>query len=440
MTKTTAAIPRDLPAEIALVGSVLLDRTVWPDVIDIVGVPDFEYPPCRIIWQALVDLYEEEGLDAIDVVKLRAWLDDRGALKAVGGVEKLVELGESVPHAIGATHYAGRVAETARRRHLITACERNLERAIDTSDPVDQVIDSMQSGAAELVHRNGQRDTATIAEALAQIMPRPGEEAELGVRTGLYDVDHLIMGMQPADMVIAAGRPSMGKSAFALVVGLNAAAQGTGVLVMSLEMSQDAIGQRIMSMQSGVPMSKIRRRVLTDDDFASIGTAVEASGALPFHICDMPGSTIEQIKAMARRQCERNEIGLVIIDYLQLIQARGAKRYEQVTAISAGMKDLARELRMPVLVVSQLNRAPEQTSSHTPRMSDLRDSGAIEQDADLILLIHREDYYHLEDKEYEPTHTADVIVAKNRQGPPGMASLYWDAECVRFRSLQQSNE
>ncbi|MEE8458769.1 MAG: replicative DNA helicase, partial [Phycisphaerales bacterium] len=256
-----------------------------------------------------------------------------------------------------------------------------------------------------------------------------------GVATGFTDLDEVTGGFQPGDMIIVAGRPSMGKTALALNIAENMAVRGDAVGVFSLEMSKHQLVERLLSSRSGIDLHRLRRMMLGKEHYSRLFSACGVLREAPMYVDDLAGSTLLQIRARARRMVAKHGVKAIFIDYIQLITTGGRieSRQQEVSAISRGLKALARELSIPVVCLSQLNRSPEQREGHRPRLSDLRESGSLEQDADVVAMLHREDYYHKGDDEYDPTHTADLIIAKQRNGPTDVIKLSWIEQCTRFK-------
>lgn len=461
--------PRSIEAEMALLGAMILDPRVIGDVLVVIKSPtDFYDERHAAIYRAVVELYDRKLGDRLDVVAVADTLRDRGLLEQVGGLSYIGELVQGVPTAVTAPHYAAIVAEKARLRRLIDAAGRILYDAYHVGDAgpdgARDVIEKAEMAVFEIAKESDTSDPQRLKDLLDQEMKRL-EAAEFdgtdmtGLRTGFADLDNLLRGLQKGEMIVIAARPSMGKTALALNLAEQVAFRGLvpeqrrpgdtegliPVLIFSMEMSRSAVVQRLLSAAAGVNSQKIRTgHGLSRDEYKRLMLAAEDLKEAPIHIDDSPDMTIVQLRSRARRMRDRYGIQMVVIDYLQLITAPGAgreSRQVEVSAISRGVKALARELEVPVVVLSQLNRASEQREGNRPRMSDLRESGSIEQDADVVMLLHREDYYHRHDPKWaeDPENqdkigVAEVIVAKQRNGPTGSVRLVWDQDVTRFRN------
>jgi len=461
--------PRSIEAEMALLGAVILDPRVLADVLPIVKTPtDFYDERHEAIYRAVIDLYDKKLGERLDVIAVADLLRDRNALDEVGGLNYIGELVQSVPTSVTAPHYASIVAEKARLRRLIDAAGRILYDAYHVGDAGPngprEVIEKAEMAVFDIAKESDTSDPQKLKDLLDLEMTRL-EAAEFdgagatGLKSGYPDLDGLLRGLQKGEMIVVAARPSMGKTALALNLAEQVAFRGLvpeqrrpgdtdgliPVLVFSMEMSKSAVVQRLLSAVSGVNSQKIRTgHGLSQDEYKRLMLAADDLKEAPVYIDDSPDMTIVQLRSRARRMRDRNQIQMVVIDYLQLITAPGASRDSrqvEVAAISRGVKALARELEIPVVVLSQLNRASEQREGNRPRMSDLRESGSIEQDADVIMLLHREDYYHRHDPDWandpenqEKIGVAEVIVAKQRNGPTGSVRLVWDADVTRFRN------
>jgi replicative DNA helicase len=357
-------------------------------------------------------------------------------------VDYLLEVANSVPSAASATHYARLVKEKSVIRQLIAAAGGILQDAYSMPDEPQEVLNTAESRIFSIAQQSEQRH----AESLEQLLNDAIEQIEknegrviTGVATGFTDLDEITSGFQPGEMIIVAARPSMGKTALALNIAENMVMSGTPVGMFSLEMSRQQLVQRLLSSRAAVSGHKLRRNMLSESDMQAIIRACDELMQSPFYIDDTPSLSIMQLRAKARRLKQSHDIGAVIIDYMQLMTSgkRAESRQQEVSEISRGIKALARELNVPVICLSQLNRAAEQREGHRPRLSDLRESGSIEQDADVVTMLHRETYYHINDPDWmaenEDKHSlAELIVAKQRNGPTAAIKLTWESKCTRF--------
>ncbi len=438
--------PHDNAAEMSLLGSMIRDHTVIGDVIEIVKSGDDFYKPIhRIIFSELVTLYDRNA--AGDIVQLHSRLAGAGVLEDVGGDEYLVRLAESTPSPANAVHFAEIVREKARIRALIEAAGRILYEGYHAGEipEVDGSAQALLDRAEGAIFAIAETAEATQAESLRDLLhatmdelDRRAEAGELasGVPSGYYDVDNMTLGLQRGEMIIIAARPSMGKTALVLNIAQRMATSGHPVGIFSLEMTREQVAQRMLSSEAGVDAQRMRRNQLSPEEFQRLMEACGRLGDSEIYIDDTPGLSILQLRTKARRMHARHHVQALVIDYLQLMTGSTREsRQQEVSEISRGVKALARELRVPVICLSQLNRAAESRESHRPRMSDLRESGSIEQDADVVMLLHREDYYHQGDREYEPTDMAELIVAKQRNGPTGVITLKWHGATTSFRDF-----
>jgi replicative DNA helicase len=453
-------LPFSLEAEMALLGAMILDPRAATDVMGVVsGSEDFYSEAHGAIYKALVDVYDAQP-DA-DLVAIVDVLRDRGQLDDVGGPEFLARLGSETPSAAGAMRYAKTVADKAKLRRLIDAADQIIYDALNVGeyglDGAREVIDAAESMVFEIAQEDQKADPQSLADLLQIELDRieaTDGKGISGLPTGFLDLDKLLSGLQPGEMTILAARPSMGKTAFALNLAEQIARGGrtpddpprgphVGVGVFSLEMSKSSLVMRLLSAFSQVDSHRMRTGHLNKTELSMLRTAAEDGlSDVPLYIDDTPGLTILALRARARRMVAQHQVKCFIIDYLQLLSAPGSgreSRQVEVSAISRGIKALARELSVPIVCLSQLNRASEQREGNRPRMSDLRESGSIEQDADVVILLHREDYYHVQDPGWaeenpDKVNTAELIIAKQRNGPTGVVTLTWDNKTTRFRN------
>ena len=431
--------PHAFEAEAALLGSMILDWRVCGEVIEILkDEADFYKPAHSAIYKAVLELYNDQ--QSLDVVQLTQKLKDQSLLDQTGGVEYLVELAESVPSATSAAHYARIVRDKSVLRRLIDVSGKIIYDAYHTSDSAEDQLNIAEQEVFKIAEGKSSESATELRvlldEAMKLIEANEGKGIT-GIETGFVDLDEMTNGMQNGEMIIVAARPSMGKTAFALNVAEHiACVNRQPVAVFSLEMSKQQLTQRLMCSASGVDSHRLRRNMVNEHEMLELQMAVGRLVEAPMFIDDTPGLTLMQLRAKARRLASQHHIKAVFVDYLQLMSQPGAEsRQQEVSNISRGIKALARELRVPVVCLSQLNRASESREGHRPRMSDLRESGSIEQDADVILMLHREDYYHKGEEDYEDTNVAEVIIAKQRNGPTGPVKLQFHGGTTRFHNL-----
>ncbi|MEM8738889.1 MAG: replicative DNA helicase [Planctomycetota bacterium] len=433
--------PHALEAEMALLGSLVLDWQVVGDVLQILkGADDFYKPAHAAIFETLTELYDQA--QSIDMVQLNQRLVDKQLLESVGGLAYLVEMVEAVPSAAEAPRYARIVRDKAILRRLIETTGQVLHECYHSDEAVAELLDRAETSIFELAEKKGDDQASDIGVLLKETferLERDDGRSVTGHETGYFELDEMTNGLQPGEMVIIAARPSMGKTAFAVNIAEHlAATKQVPVAIFSLEMSKQQLAQRMLCSRSGVDSNKVRRNMLSREDFGKLTLTVGELSEAPLYIDDTAGLTLMGLRAKARRLKQRHDIQAVFIDYLQLMTAPSAGRdgrQNEVSAMSRGVKALARELSVPVVCLSQLNRAAEQREGHRPRMSDLRESGSIEQDADVIMMLHREDYYHRGDEEYEDNNIAEVIVNKQRNGPTGVVKLQFHGPTTRFNNL-----
>ena len=435
--------PQNLEAERGVLGSVLLMNDVLDEVAEVLSPDHFYTDAHRKIFSAIRRLYDN-GAQAIDPLTLAEELDRHSELEDIGGTAYLEQVLESVPHAGHARYYAGIVREKWVQRQLIFACNEILSECYDGSHDPDDVLSSAEQRIFRILDDQGEPRKILIKDILLDAFDRINERMEndeviSGIPTGFSDLDQKLNGLQPSELVVIAARPSMGKTALVCNIAEGVAMEaGQGVLLFSLEQSNLELAERLLCIRSQVNSHRLRSGTLDDDERKLL---VHASGELseaPLFLDDHPGRTIAQITAVARRLQRRNGIAVVIIDYLQLIEPedKSAPREQQIALITRRLKALAKELNVPVIALAQLNRGVEHREDKRPRLSDLRESGAIEQDADVVMFLHRPEHYNPEDRPGE----ADVIVAKNRNGPTDSVTMTWIKESMRFANFSQLDE
>ncbi len=459
--------PHHIDAERSLIGSILLDPSVLNDVVELIPNGDLFYQESNgVIYQTLIETYEAHQTG--DLVQLTESLRAKGLFDQVGGAEYLMELAEAVPSAANAPYYAKRIADSARLRKLIDAAGQILYDAYHQGgggiDAAKSVIDLAEKRIFDIASEDVNAEPETLKELLLAEMDRI-EQADgksvSGTSTGFTDLDELLSGLQPEEMLILAARPSMGKTAIALNIAEQIAFGGATpwspkkinnpvpVGVFSLEMARGALVQRLLSARSGVDSNQLRTGRVSDGEWDKLHRASAELAEAPIYIDDTPGMTVLTMRAKARRMKQRHNIGCIVIDYLQLLSSPSSARESrqvEVSEISRSIKALARELKVPVICLAQLNRGAEQREGNRPKMSDLRESGSIEQDADVVMLLHRESYYHRGEPAWDPTspefdednreklNLTELIIAKQRNGPTGTVKLIWDSSTVRFKT------
>ena len=438
--------PQDITAEKSLLGAILISDKSFPDVLEEVRATDFYNKQHGLIFDAMTSLYEKSK--AIDLLTVTSELKAKKHLKEIGGEPYLVELTNFVPTASHAKDYVELVNKASTRRRLIKAGTEIVEAAYEDGAEVGDLVGKAEKNLFAVSDKTTKSDYSALGDLLVNAFDRienlhKNKGALRGLKTGFRDLDKKTAGLQKGDLVIIGARPAMGKTTFAQNIAYNAATiNNQGVLFFSMEMSKDEIVDRMVSDVSGVDNWKIRNGNLSDDDFAKIGDALAEMGETPIYIDDTSSMTVLELRNKARRAKHDHNISLIVVDYLQLIS--GSDRYagnrvQEVTEISRGLKTLARELEVPVIALAQLSRSVTGRDDPRPVLSDLRESGSIEQDADLVMFLHRADYYHQEEG-YEPTNITELLIAKHRHGPIGKIELYFHPELLRFMSLDKTRE
>lgn len=437
--------PQNIEAEAAVLGAALLNKEAMDKVADFVTAEDFYRQDHQTIFRAILRLYEKGA--PIDLVTLTNELESLKELDSVGGAAYLAELVNSVPTALHVTHYAEIVRQKAILRRILTAGQKISDLGRDEEREVNEVLDDAEKALFSVSYKLIKDNFLPLSDILAASFDRIDklhrEKGVLrGVTTGFKDLDNKLSGLQPSDLIILAARPSMGKTTFALNMALNAAVRGkVPVGFFSLEQSKEQIVDRLICAQAMVDGWKLRTGNLSEDDFPAIGMAMGTLAEAPLFIDDSPLLTPTEIRTRARRLKADHQLGLIIIDYLQLLETgRGSGSYgesnrvQEVSQISRSLKALARELDVPVIALSQLSRAVESRDKKIPQLSDLRDSGSIEQDADVVMFLYREDYY---EKETERKNITDLLIRKHRNGPVGEVELHFRAEQSRFYDVER---
>ncbi len=441
--------PQDLEAEKSLLGALLLSDAAFPNVLEVLKAEDFYEPRHIDIFKGMTALYEHHR--PIDLMTLTAELKDRKTLKSIGGAPYLTELTNFVPTASHVDAYADIVAAAALRRRLIQAGSEIATAAYDGSTKIEDLIGKAEKNLFEVSDKTVKSDYVALEELLIDAYDRIEElhknkGALRGLKTGFRDLDKKTAGLQKGDLIIVGARPAMGKTTFAQNLAYNVATRNggnKGVLFFSMEMAKNEIIDRMISDVSGVDNWKIRTGNIEAEDFTAIGDAMSDMSEVPLYLDDTSSMTILELRNKARRAAHDHDISMVIVDYLQLLQ--GSDRYagnrvQEVTEISRGLKTLARELEIPVIALAQLSRSVTGRDDPRPVLSDLRESGSIEQDADLVMFLHRPDYYKQNNDDYEPTNITELILAKHRHGPVGKIELYFHPELLRFMSLDKEHE
>lgn len=426
--------PQNLEAEQGVLGSILLDNDVLHEVVPLLTVDDFYRDSHQVVYRAIRDLYDLGK--AIDAITLADDLTRRGEMSAVDGLEFLAEIANSVPHAANAKYYADIVRQKSISRKLIGSANEILRDGYSNNFTAEQLLEGAEKRIFEIAEDQTKGDTVelkdVVVKAFDRIMNRTDPDHQVtGIASGFSDLDEITGGFQPDQLIILAARPSMGKTAFALNICDHASVEmGKPVLFVSLEMGELELAERLLCARSRVDGHKLRTGKIGQRELIPLGKSYGELRSAPMFIDDTPARNVLQITANARRLKMRQNLGMVMIDYIQLIDSDNSRdsRQEQIAKISRRLKTLARELHVPVVALSQLNRAVENREDRRPRMADLRESGAIEQDADMVLLLHRPDYYDANDQ----PGVAEVIIAKNRNGATDTVKLTFEKSITRF--------
>jgi len=438
--------PHHLEAEQSVLGSVLVDSSVLERLEGLIRADSFYKIGHQKIWRAMERL--AAAGEPIDLVTLSEELKRAGELDEVGGYTYLVGLAEQTPTAAYAEHYARIVAEKATLRRLIAAAGEVMRLAYDEAGSVEEILDRAGQKILEVQKDGSRRDFASMNELVHQTFEHihklyENQGVPSGVRTGFRELDQMIGGLEPGSLTIIAARPSMGKTSLALTIAQNAALkEKVPVGIFSLEMPAIQLVTRIITAEARIDMNRLRQGQLSERDFQRLVDVAGRISEAPIYIDDTPDLTLLELRARARRLASQYKLGLIIVDYLQLMSGaagsvKSENRQQEIAAISRGLKSLARELDLPVVALSQLSRAVESRPNKRPMLSDLRESGSIEQDADLVLFIYRDEYYN---PHSEKAGIAEIIVGKQRNGPTGTVELQFHAAHVRFNDLAREEE
>ncbi|MCX6762905.1 MAG: replicative DNA helicase [Candidatus Moranbacteria bacterium] len=437
--------PQNIEAEMSVLGSLMLDKDAIIKIADLVHPDNFYKDANRLVYETMIELYEDR--EPIDVLSLSNKLDEKKQLEKIGGASYLTELVNAVPTASNVVHYAKVVQKKSLLRKLITAASDIVELGYEEAEDVEKVLDEAEQKLFQVSQKYVKADFVPIKTYLESAFNRidelhKGDKDLRGVPSGFSDLDNILAGFQKSDLIILAARPSIGKTALALDIARNVAVKKKiPVGIFSLEMSSDQLVDRMLSAEGRVNAWRIRTGQLVsndkEDDFAKIGEAMGVLSEAPIFIDDTASANVMEMRTLARRLQAEHNLGMIIIDYLQLMQGRSSEnRVQEVSEISRSLKGLARELNIPVIALSQLNRSVESRSPQVPKLSDLRESGSIEQDADVVMFLYREDR---EKPDTPNKNVIQVIVSKHRNGPLGTANLYFNDTITSFSSLEKKH-
>ncbi|HOJ10884.1 MAG TPA: replicative DNA helicase [Clostridiales bacterium] len=432
--------PQNIEAEQSVLGSMLLDKEVIPVVIEILKKEDFYRDDNAEIFDAIMDLFDKG--EPVDIITTAEQLKLRGTLEKTGGLEYLTNIATGVHTTANAKYYANIIEEKSILRKLIRASSEITGMSYEAAEEVSIILDTAEKNIFDILQKRSSKGFYHVKEILVDTFNRLEElynnkDYITGVPSGFVDLDYKTSGFQNSDLILIAARPAMGKTAFALNIAQYASVyKKIPVAIFNLEMSKEQLVNRLLCSEALIDSQKMRTGSLEDEDWDKIARTLGPLSEAPIYIDDTPGSSVMEIRAKCRRLKLEKNLGLVVIDYLQLMQGRGRteNRQQEISEISRSLKILAKEINVPVITLSQLSRAPEARTDHRPILSDLRESGAIEQDADMVMFLYRDDYYN---PETEKKNIAEVIIAKHRNGSTGTVELIWLGQYTKFGNLKK---
>ena len=435
--------PHDIEAEQAILGSMLTDKDAVISALEVLKEDSFYREDNRAIFSAILSLYSKS--EPVDIITVKSELTEQGNFERVGGLEYLAGLPERVPTTANVDMYIKIVEEKASLRSLIQTSNEMISLGYDESENADSILEMAERKVFELTQKKNTKGYTPLKDVLVESF---NELEKLynqkgfitGVPSGFIDFDRKTAGLHNSDLIILAARPAMGKSAFAINIATNAAVKShIPVAIFNLEMSKAQVGNRILCSEAMVDSNKVRTGQMDDEDWVKLATTLGTLSDAPIYIDDTPGINITGIRTKCRKLKMEKNIGLIVIDYLQLIQGTGKtnSREQEIAEISRSLKVLAKELDVPVIALSQLSRSSEQRNDKRPMLSDLRESGSIEQDADIVVFLYRDDYYN---KESEKRNIAEVIIAKQRSGDTGTVELNWMGNYTKFANLYKRDD
>ncbi|VGY67602.1 replicative DNA helicase [Streptococcus pyogenes] len=438
-------LPHDIQTEQAVLGSIFINPEKIIEVAEYLKPDDFYKPAHRILFKAMLSI--SSNAEPIDVVTVKSVLESQDNLATIGGITYLLEVVNAVPTSVHAEHYAKIVAKKAQLRSIIDSLSDSIGNAYDENMDIDEIIAKTERSLIEVSQSSNKSSFRPIHDVLAEnyqkIEERSNNNTQItGIATGFYDFDKLTTGLHADQLIILAARPAMGKTAFALNIAQNVATKSNkAVAVFSLEMGAESLVERMLASEGTIKSHHIRTGQLTAEDWQRLIYAQGELAEAPIFIDDTAGVKITDIRARARRLSQETDgLGLIVIDYLQLIQgSRSDNRQQEVSEISRQLKIIAKELKVPVIALSQLSRSVEQRQDKRPIMSDLRESGSIEQDADIVAFLYRDDYYTDKSDDQPESNLTELIIKKNRHGSLGTVNLYFHKEYTKFSSLKEEN-
>ena len=434
--------PHDLEAEQAVIGSMLTDKDAVISSIEFLKEEDFYREDNKAIYAAILNLYNRS--EPIDIITVKSELESMGKFEQVGGLEYLAELPEKVPTTANAIKYIKIVEEKSVLRRLIKTANEIIELGYSPTEEVEDIMEGAEKKIFDIMQQKNQKSYSPIKDVLVDSFTKLEElynkkQHITGVPTGFTELDYKTAGLHGSDLVLIAARPAMGKTAFALNIATNAAVRANvPVALFSLEMSKEQLVNRVLCSEAMVDSNKVRTGKLEENDWTKLAESIGPLSEAEIYIDDTPGISVTEIRAKCRKLKIEKNIGMVVIDYLQLVQGSNSRRVgsreQEISEISRSLKILAKELNVPVIALSQLSRAAEQRPDHRPMLSDLRESGAIEQDADIVMFLYRDDYYN---EDSEKKDIAEVIIAKHRGGSTGTVELLWLGNYTKFVNLER---
>jgi replicative DNA helicase len=432
--------PQSIEGEKCVLGAMLLEKDAIITASEMLREEDFYREDHKKIFQTMIDLFDKN--EPVDLVTVAEELRKKSILEDVGGAVYLAELVNSVPTAANISKYCRIVQEKSILRRLIRVATRIISLGYEASRDVEDIVDEAERLIFEIAQKKSSEGFSYIKDVIMDTFERieqlyNSKGSMTGVPTGFHDFDRMTSGLQPSDLILIAARPSMGKTAFALNIAQHAAVrENIPVAIFSLEMSKEQLVQRMLCAEANIDSHRLRSGELDDSDWEKLARAMGLLSEAPIYIDDTPGIPVMEVRAKARRLKAEKGLGLIIIDYLQLMQGKGdsENRQHEISQISRSLKALARELNVPVVALSQLSRAPEMRQDHRPILSDLRESGSQEQDSDVVAFLYRDEYYN---PDTEKKNIAEIIIAKQRNGPTGVIELVWLKQFTKFVSIER---
>jgi len=434
--------PHDIEAEQAVIGSMLTDKDAVISAIEVLKEEDFYREDHKYIYAAILSLYQRS--EPIDIITLKSELTSLGTFDKIGGLEYLVELPEKVPTTANVSKYVKIVKEKSALRRLIKSANEIIEQGYDQTEEIDNIMGMAEKKIFDIAQDRDQKSYTSMKDALVDAFTELEQlynqkKRITGIATGFSDLDYKIAGLQKSTLVLIAARPAMGKTAFALNIATNAAVrENVPTIIFSLEMAKEELVNRILCSEALVDSNKIRTGKMEEDDWLKLAGTMGTLSEAPIYIDDTPGISINEIRAKCRKLKLEKDIGLIVIDYIQLIKGsdkRNSSREQEIAEITRSLKILAKEINVPVIALSQLSRAPEQRPDHRPMLADLRESGSIEQDADIVMFLYRDEYYN---PDTDKKGTSEVILGKHRAGSTGTVELYWLGNYTKFVGIDKN--